>query len=473
LKTPFHCTKMSLTKIGFYGFVSLLLNLALPSRGVELPATPLPLDGFWKGPLKMPGGQLEVIFRLVKLSNGEYYATLDVPLQKATRLAVTVTTRGDSVLLASAQANSHYAGRLTADGKQLEGIWQQPGLRVPLMLTHSIPAAKASEAAPRLTPPYREEEVAFSNPAAKLRLAGTLTIPAGKGPFPTVALLTDSGPQDRNGTVGEFAPLSRLADYLTRRGIAVLRFDDRGVGQSTGDAQATITERVSDAQAALNFLRTRPEINLEHLGLLGHGEGGNVALLAAAQPLPPAFVVGLAPYGLPGSELVIQQKAALRGLQTSPDELAAMTKRQKAVFEFISQATDNAQTQATLANMLRQDDAALDEPTAKATAAQMLSPHYRSYLAFNPVDNLDKVACPVLLLFGTADPLNTEKNLHTLTKSLKVTSKTVIAHQLPGVNHVFQPELNQWPLVGGEPKPNFSPAAQEAIRAWVVEQVAK
>jgi pimeloyl-ACP methyl ester carboxylesterase len=464
---------MPFTRIGFYGFLLLLLNLALPSRGVELPATPPLLDGFWKGPLKMPGGQLEVVFRLVKLSSGEYYATLDVPLQKATHLAVTVTTRGDSVLLVSAQANSHYAGRLTADGKQLEGVWQQPGLRVPLALTHSIPTAKSSEAAPHLTPPYREEEVAFSNPVAKLRLAGTLTIPAGKGPFPTVALLTDSGPQDRNGTVGEYAPLSRLADYLTRRGIAVLRFDDRGMGQSTGDAQATITERVSDAQAALNFLRTRPEIDLAHLGLLGHGEGGNVALLAAAQPLPPAFVVGLAPYGLPGSELVIQEKASLRGLQTSPDELAAMTKRQKAVFEFISQATDNAQTQATLANMLRQDDAALDEPTAKATAAQMLSPQYRSYLAFNPTDNLDKVACPVLLLFGTADPLSTEKNLHTLTKSLKVTSKTVTARQLPGVNHVFQPELSQWPLVGGEPKPNFSPAAQEAIRAWVVEQVAK
>jgi pimeloyl-ACP methyl ester carboxylesterase len=465
---------MTIARIGFYGFLALLLSWVLPSQGAERPADTPPLDGLWKGPLKMPGGQLEVIFRLVKLTSGEYYATLDVPLQKASHLAVTVTTRGDSVLLTSAQANSHYAGRLTADGKQLQGTWQQPGFRVPLTLTHSVFSAKTSEAAPHLTPPYREEEVAFSNPEAKLRLAGTLTVPAGTGPFPTVVLLSDSGPQDRNGTVGDFAPLGRLADYLTRRGIAVLRFDDRGIGQSTGAAEVTITERVSDAQAALNFLRTRPEVDLAHLGLLGHGEGGNVALLAAAQPLPPAFVIGLAPYGLPGNEIALQYEGALRGLLTSPDQLAAMIKRQKAIFEVIQQGADSPQTQATVANMLRQDNAALDATAAQAAAAHMLSPHYRSYLAFNPADNLRQVTCPVLLLFGTADPLlNVENNLNALTKGLKATNKTVTARQLTGVNHLFQPELSQWPMVGGEPKPNFSPAAQEAIRAWVMEQVAK
>jgi pimeloyl-ACP methyl ester carboxylesterase len=465
---------MLTARIVFYSFLISLLNLALPSSGVAQSAATPPLDGFWKGPLKMPGGQLEVIFRLVKLTGGEYYATLDVPLQKATHLAVTVTTRGDSVLLNSTQANSRYAGRLTADGKQLRGTWQQPGFQVPLTLAHSLLSAKASEVAPHLTPPYREEEVVFSNPVAKLRLAGTLTIPAGKGPFPAVALLTDSGPQDRNGTEGEFAPLGRLADYLTRRGIAVLRFDDRGMGHSTGDAQAPIYERVSDAQAALNFLRTRPEIDLAHLGLLGHGEGGNVALLAATQPLPPAFVVGLAPYGLPGSELVIRQQAVSRGLQTSPDQLEAMTKHQKTIFEFIWQSASTPQTQAMVASMLRQDNEALNEATAQSTAAHMLSPHYRSYLTFNPVDNLQKVTCPVLLLVGTADPLfNIDNNLNVLAKGLKTNNKAITTHQLPGVNHLFQPELSQWPIVSGEPKPNFSPAAQEAIRAWVVEQTAK
>ena len=209
-----------------------------------------------------------------------------MPLQKANNLAVKVTTKADSVTLVSAEANSRFRGRVAADGKQMTGIWQQPGYKTPLTLSFTaLPAPTAKNA--RLTPPYREEEVTFSNLTAKLRLAGMLTIPAGPGPFPAVVMISDAGSHDRDGTVGGFAPIGLLADHLTRRGIAVLRFDDRGVGQSTGAAANTTAELVSDAQSALNYLRTRPEINLAHLGLVGHGEGGNVALLAAAQPLPP------------------------------------------------------------------------------------------------------------------------------------------------------------------------------------------
>nr|GFB96957.1 hypothetical protein [Tanacetum cinerariifolium] len=149
----------------------------------------------------MPGGKLEVIFRLVKLSSGEYFATLDVPMQKVTRLKVTVTMRADTVVLTSAEANATYVGRLTSDGNQLQGSWLQPGFKVPLALSHA--EVQAAAAAPRLTPPYREEEVHFSNSSAKLQLAGTLTVPAGAGPFPSVVLLSDAGPHDRNGTVGK------------------------------------------------------------------------------------------------------------------------------------------------------------------------------------------------------------------------------------------------------------------------------
>nr|GFB24161.1 hypothetical protein [Tanacetum cinerariifolium] len=177
---------------------------------------------------------------------------------------------------------------------------QQPGLRTPLVLHHA-PLPAAASTVTSLSRPYLEEKVTFPNFAARLRLAGSLTVPAGTGPFPAVVLLSDLGAQDRDGRPADqpasercpttYPLLSLLADYLTRHGVAVLRFDDRGVGQSEGNTAATsTTQRVGDAQAALNFLRTRPEIDLLHLGLVGHGEGANVALLAAAQPLPPAFV---------------------------------------------------------------------------------------------------------------------------------------------------------------------------------------
>ena len=463
--------KMKVIRLYLYSCLVLFIALSQPHRAAARPLDDKPLDGLWKGPLQMPGGKLEVIFRLVKLSSGEYFATLDVPMQKVSHLKVTVTMRADTVVLTSTEANATYVGRLAPDGSQLQGNWLQPGFKVPLVLSH---VEVQSVAAPRLTPPYREEEVRFSNSSAKLQLAGTLTVPAGAGPFPSVVLLSDAGPQDRNGTVGDFAPLNRLADYLTRRGIAVLRFDDRGVGQSTGDAQPTIAERVTDAQAGLNYMRTRPEVDLSNLGLIGHGEGGNVALLTATLPLPPTFVVGLAPYALSGGVILAQQQEiTLRNLHTDPTQIGEVIKRQQAMFEIIRQTKDNAQAQAILANMLRQSNSKLDPAAAQASAADMVSDRYRFFLTFNPLDSLPQIACPVLLLYGTADDmLNVDTNATMLTRGLR-NNKGVTTHKLAGVNHLFQPDRTQWPLLNGEPRPNFSPAASDAMRAWIIGQVVR
>ena len=433
------------------------------------------LDGLWKGQLKVPGGQLEVIFRFQKLMGGEYYCSLDVPLQKVSRMAVKADVKADTVKLYAEEAATRFIGRVSPDGKQMSGTWQSPGFKAPLVLTFSaLPAMNAKNV--RLTPPYREEEATFSNLTVNARLNGMLTIPAGQGPFPAVVLLSDSGPQDRDGTVGDFAVLGQLADYLTRRGVAVLRFDDRGVGKSGGTPAPTTADIVSDAQAGLNYLRTRPEIDLSHLGLVGHGEGGNVALLAAAQPLPPAFVVALAAYGLPGRDIVVQQQATtLRTLGTDATQIEAATKRQQAMLEIIRQTTDNSQAQAIVANMLRQNNAAIDNATAQASAAEMTSPHYRYFLAFNPIEKLPAVACPVLLLNGTSDlTINADANLGALEKGLKGgKNKSITVRKLQGVNHLFQPESSKWPIINGQPQPNFSPEAQEAIREWIVAQTKK
>ena len=431
------------------------------------------LDGLWKGQLKVPGGQLEVIFRLQKLAGGEYYSTLDVPLQKVSRMNVKAEVKGDTVRLFAEEAATRFVGRVSADGKQMTGNWQSPGFKVPLVLNfNAMPAMNAKNV--RLTPPYREEEATFSNLTVNARLSGTLTIPAGPGPFPAVVLLSDSGPHDRDGTVGDFAPLGQLADYLTRRGVAVLRFDDRGVGKSGGTPGTTTADLVSDAQAGLNFLRTRPEIDLAHLGLVGHGEGGNVALLAAAQPLPPAFVVTLAAYGLPGRDIVVQQQATtLRTLGTETAQIEASTKRQQAMLEIIRQTTDNAQAQAIVANMLKQNNGAIDNVTAQASAAEMTSARYRYFLAFNPVEKLLAINCPVLLLNGTSDlTVNADANLNALKSGLSK-NKGLVVKRLSGVNHLFQSESSRWPIVNGQPQPNFSPEAEDTIREWIMAQAKK
>ena len=460
------------------GSFFIALVLSGPAWADSQPALVAPvdapsLDGLWKGQLKVPGGQLEYIFRFVKLTGGEYFCTLDVPLQKVSRMAVKAEVKGDTVRMFAEEANGRFVGRVTPDGKQMAGIWQVPGYKAPLVLTFSaLPAMNAKNV--RLTPPYREEEAAFSNLTVNARLSGMLTIPAGPGPFPAVVLLSDSGPQDRDGTVGDFATLGLLADYLTRRGVAVLRFDDRGVGKSEGTPAVTTLDLVSDAQAGLNFLRTRPEIDLSHLGLVGHGEGGNVALLAAAQPLPPAFVVALSAYGLPGRDIVLQQQATtLRTLGTDNAQIEAATKRQQAMLEIIRQTTDNAQAQAIVANMLKQNNAAIDNATAQASAAEMTSARYRYFLAFNPVEKLTAVSCPVLLLNGTSDlTINADANLSALTKGLKL-NKNVTVKKLTGVNHLYQPDPAKWPIINGQQQPNFSSEAQETIREWILVQAKK
>jgi pimeloyl-ACP methyl ester carboxylesterase len=227
-------------------------------------------------------------------------------------------------------------------------------------------------------------------------------------------------------------------------------------------------------QGTPNFMRTRPEVDLSNLGLVGHGEGGNVALLTATLPLPPTFVVGLAPFALPGSVIVLQQQeATLRSLNTDPAQVTESIKRQQAMFEIIRQTPDNAQAQAILANMMRQNNAALDPAAAQGSAAEMVTARYRYFLSFNPLESLPQVACPVLLLYGGADDiLNPDINSTMLTKGLR-NNKGVTMRKLSGVNHLFQPDRTQWPLISGEPKPNFSPAASDAVRAWIIGQVVR
>lgn len=444
---------------------------ATPPTPAAAPAPAL-LNGFWKGPLAVPGGSLEVIFRLMKLTSGEYFATLDVPLQKVSHMEVRVTQRADTVVLFAPAAGSRFTGRRTPDGQQLVGTWRQPGFQAPMALAFAaIPAPTAAPSA-HLSRPYREEEVAFANPAAGPRLGGTFTVPAGAGPFPAVVLTSDAGPHDRDGSTDHFAPLGQLADYLTRRGVAVLRYDDRGVGRSAGPAAVSTAELVGDVQAGLGFLRARPEVDPARVGVIGHGEGGNVALLAAAQAGPPAFVVALAAYGLPGRVIVVQEEAnTLKQAGTSPALAEAAVKRKQALVEIIRRTPDNGLAQASVANMLRQSDPALDEATARRRAADLTSVYYRNFLDFDPTAQLPAVACPVLLLNGTADlTVAADINPPLLLHGLRA-NKAVYAQKLPGINHQFQPERGQWPIVNGTPQPTFSPAAEEIIREWIVSQV--
>ncbi|WP_227607467.1 alpha/beta hydrolase family protein [Hymenobacter translucens] len=431
-------------------------------------AQPSPLDGQWKGALKVPGGNLEVIFTVLKLTDGTYFSTLDVPLQKVSRMTVKTQVDSARVTFEAQEAGSRFSGKLAPDAKSISGEWQQPGFTAPLVLAKLAPVAATAKAG-KLPPPYRVEDVAFTNTKANLRLEGTLTIPAGPGPFAAVVLVSDSGPQDRDATTDNYRPFGAIADYLTRRGFAVLRFDDRGTGKSGGAfASATTADFVTDAQAGMNFLRARPEIDIERIGLVGHGEGANVAMMAATQPLPPAFVVSLAGFGLAGGEALIQQQVGvMRSVGADAAKLDEMVKRQRSMQEIIRQVADNDQAQAIVANMLRQSNSAMDEATARLGAVQFTSPWYRYFLNMNPAVTMAQVRCPVLAINGTKDlQVAADANLSAIEKGLKG-NRDVTVKKLNGVNHLLQSDPAEWTIVAGERQPTISPQMLEAMREWI------
>ncbi|MFD2721327.1 CocE/NonD family hydrolase [Hymenobacter monticola] len=335
----------------------------------------------------------------------------------------------------------------------------------------------------------RSEAVAVTSPAGGVRLNGILRLPTGQGPFPAAVLLPERGVDASNPHSADNQLLNGLADYLVRQGVAVLRLHERGRGGSGGSAATTtLAERSADAIAALNYLRTRPQVDVTRLGLIGHGEGANVALLAGAQPLAPTFVVAMAAAGLPGREvlatqpamygkvlgndstdvqrarkyrldmLAAEQEAAkmrLNGsnaaqVQTYLDQQRlrqkaamrrdeeALIKQQRAMLEIVRQTPDNGQAQAILGNMLRQRYPGIAPTDLQASVQTLTTPAYRSYLSFDPQPDLPGVKCPVLLLQGEADrEVNAAANLTALRKGLRNNAR-VAELRYPNLNHALQ-----------------------------------
>ena len=270
--------------------------------------------------------------------------------------------------------------------------------------------------------PYDAEEVVFENEKHGVRLAGTLTLPLAKGPFPAVLLCTETGPQDRDGTVFGHKPFLLVADYLTRLGIAVLRVDDRGVGKSTGSfSEATSEDFAADALVGIEYLKTRKEIAPEKIGLLGHGEGGLIAPIVAAQSRDVAFVVMMAGPGLKGDQLVIGAGGIESEAEWIGDELKAQNRAaQERIFAIIKQEQDRgvaatrirkeAEVFSDLAARIKAESTASKRKKAavlaaaiESQAALFLSPWFRFYLTYDPQITLMKVKCPVLAVNGEKD----------------------------------------------------------------------
>lgn len=279
--------------------------------GVTAPA-PVPakgLVGSWLGGLDVNAGMTLRLALEVTETDGSLTAILDSIDQNAKVPVTTISTDANEVQFECASIRGSFKGSLSADGAEIAGTWSQGGASLPLTFERqSQPFALKRPQQPEKPYPYREEELTFREPAADITLAGTLTLPKGDGPFPAVVLMSGSGPQDRDEALMGHKPFLILADQLTRAGIAVLRYDDRGVGKSTGNfSTATHLDFAADGRAAFEYLKSRPEINSKQVGLLGHSEGSVYVPFVMRESKDVAFVVMLAGVGVPIRELLERQ----------------------------------------------------------------------------------------------------------------------------------------------------------------------
>ena len=321
--------------------------------------------------------------------------------------------------------------------------------------------------------PYISKDVTFENKEANVTLAGTLTIPDLKGTFPAVLLIPGSGPHDRDEAIFGHKIFLVLADYLTRHGIAVLRVDKRGIGKSTGDyAAATTMDFASDALAGVNYLLTVKQVNHRKVGLVGHSEGGIIAPIVADKSRNVAFVVLLGGSGVPGYKIILSQLAAIdRASGVSDSSVNASLAVEKKLLNIVLAEKDSSKAAASLRQVLETE---LKQASAEADAniSQLLSPWYRSFLAYDPVPALRKLKCPVLAVWGSKDlQVPPAENMPAVEKALKSGgNKDFNVVEISGLNHLFQDAKTGSPLEYGSIKESISPRALEVITKWILKE---
>jgi pimeloyl-ACP methyl ester carboxylesterase len=420
----------------------------------------------YRGTVKVPVGEpLEVFVELLPAGDG-HTGTIFIPTQSLFDTPLGEIAFADGKLsFALVAVKAHWTASVAPDGSILGCAFEQGGIELPCTLE---PIDEGPIAALRNPPrpqnpvppfPYESIEVGYDNEADGVHLAGTLTLPEGPGPFPAALLVTGSGAQDRDETLLGHKPFLVLADHLTRKGIAVLRVDDRGVGGSTGElSQATAEALARDAAAGVKFLRGHPRIDPARVGIVGHSEGGVIGPRVAADDPKLAFVVMMAGTGVPGHEVVREQSVAILRAKQLPAAAIELARHQQA--KALKMLLDNPDPEAARAE--------LEAMVGPAQAAGMLTPWFRSFIAYDPAPALATLRCPVLVLNGELDlQVLPDQNLPVIEKALAKNRKRVTVHRLPGLNHLFQHAKTGSPEEYAMIEETIAPEVLEIIGDWI------
>lgn len=432
-------------------------------------------QGDWTGVL---AGQLRLNIHIEKDGNGVYTGTLQSPTQGPETVALdNIKATPDHLAFSVNQLGGSYDGAWDDTKKSWTGFWRQ-GQKLPLALTRrdmgvalGAPRRPQEEAIASNAGAYRSTDVSFPGRAPGITLSGTLSLPNGKGPFPAVLLVSGSGPNTRDAEVLGHKLFLVLADSLSRRGIAVLRYDKRGVANSTGDfSTATLDDFQSDAQAAVEYMKTQQDIDPGHIGVVGHSEGGLIAPKLAVEEKSIRFVVMLAGPAIDGERLLLAQEALIAKASGEPaDEIAVKTAYSKQAFDIVvaSQTSDEAKTRLDTIFAPAVANGSMTKAQSDQAIMAINSPWMRQLLRYDPAPALRQLSVPVLALSGSLDlQVPPADNLPPLRDALKSNRDATIS-ELPGLNHLFQRAKTGLPAEYGAIEETFSPTALAIIGKWV------
>ena len=437
-------------------------------------------EGVWQGALEGNGMRLRLQLHVSHDDQKQLVAALDSPDQGVSGLpAIKVSQKDAGFHFEIPVVNGVYDGILNTAKTAIAGSWTQSNVEQKLDFQRSDQLLELVRPQNPVKPyPYKEEEITFPNGKAKISLAGTLTVPRGQEPFPAAVLLSGSGPHDRDESLVGHRPFLVLADHLTRKGIAVLRFDKRGIGRSTGDyANATTEDFASDAEAALAYLKTRREIDQKKTGLIGHSEGGMIAPLVAMHSSDVAWIVLLAGPGLKGEDtLLLQSELILKTAGVNDEQVASTREFNKRTYALVRQERDPATLQTKLGDVVQSSGTSASLPPAalQSQIRLMVSPWFRFFLDYDPLPALQKTMCPVLALNGEKDlQVSPKENLAKIQKALQDGgNKDFQTTELPGLNHLFQHCPTGSPTEYGGIQETMAPEALNAVSDWVLKHTA-
>jgi hypothetical protein len=431
------------------------------------------IEGTWQGTLEEGSVKLRLAVHVRRGPGGQYNSTLDSIDQDATGIPIQTTTfSGNRLHLDLPALGATYDGMLSADGSRISGSFTQ-NAPLPLTWTRVEPAgALARPQNPRPPFPYDVVDVSYANKAGGVKLTGTLTRPRGKGRFPVALLITGSGPEDRDYTIAGHKPFWVIADYLTRRGIAILRMDDRGVGGSTGDSMiATLGDQAGDVLAGVEYLKGRADIDPRHIGVIGHSEGGIIGPVAALRSPSISFVIILAGPGVPGIQVLpLQEELILRAAGASEATIARNRAASDLIVEVIQSEPDNRVALAKIRAKLGAMGNPMPDADIQAQIAMLRVPETQSMLVYDPAQALRKLTVPVLALGGSRDiQVPASQNLPAISAALAAAgNRDFTVKELPGLNHFFQTcrqcTIQEYSSI----EETFSPAALEIIGDWLV-----